>query len=162
MTEEHTTADGSAVHSEDDTLLARLREIADEADPMPEIVAEGAFAAFALRDLDSELAELIMDSEADEPALAMRGAGDDVRLLTFESEAVTVEIQVTPEGSERSVLGVVTGATGPVEVETLHHRETETLDELGRFWVTGLASGLVRFRVTPEPDHTVTTRWTTI
>jgi hypothetical protein len=162
MTDELTPAGGSASEEQNDALLARLRSIADEADPVPEVVADGARAAFGMRDLDSELAELIMDSEADEPAVAMRGAGDEVRLLTFGTESVTVEIQVTPAGSERFILGVVTGATGPVEVETPHHRETETLDDLGRFWVSGLAAGLVRFRVTPESGHTVTTRWTTI
>src|SRR5262249_46475986 len=65
----------NATH-EDEALLERLRAICAEVDPVPDLVFQAARAAFTLRRLDAELAELVLDS-ADEPAgaVAVRAAG---------------------------------------------------------------------------------------
>ena len=51
--------------SAEDAFEARLRRISGEAEPVPEHVLEAGRAAFALRDLDAELAELVADSAVD-------------------------------------------------------------------------------------------------
>jgi hypothetical protein len=145
--------------AEDEALLARLRLVAVQVDPVPELVEESARAAFAMRRIDAELAELVADSATDPAAVAMRGTTDEIRMITFSAESVSFEIQVTPSGGQLSILGLVSGATGPIEVETPTGHVTEVLDDLGRFWVSELDAGPVRFRVTPESGHAVTTTW---
>jgi len=147
---------------EDDALLARLRGVSAELDPVPELVTISARAAFAMRDIDAELAELVRDSATDPAAVAMRGTTDEIRIISFSTETVNFEIQVTPEGDQRSILGLVTGASGPIEVQTPSGHRTEELDDLGRFWVSELEAGLVRFKVTPESGHPVTTTWVSL
>src|SRR5262249_7326628 len=90
----------NATH-EDEALLERLRAICAEVDPVPDLVFQAARAAFTLRRLDAELAELVLDS-ADAPAgaVAVRAAGPaDIRMLSFTAGPLRVELQVTERDS---------------------------------------------------------------
>ena len=79
------------LHPDDTALLLRLGAIAAEVDPVPDLVLEAGRAAFLLRRLDAELAELVADSATDRAGV--RG-GDD-RLLSFEAGETSLELQVT-------------------------------------------------------------------
>nr|MBA2309510.1 hypothetical protein [Pseudonocardiales bacterium] len=100
-----------------DPVLERLRLIATEVDDPPELVFDAARAALLTRQLDAELAELVMDSAVDELA-AVRDGGDDVRLLSFEASTVSMELQVSESGEARVLHGLVRGHGGEVVVES--------------------------------------------
>src|SRR5260370_33838830 len=77
----------------DEEILARLRRIMAEADPVPGPLLGAARAVFGLRDLDARVAELVRDSLVDSPVTAVRGDGP--RLLSFEAGDVVIECGVT-------------------------------------------------------------------
>jgi hypothetical protein len=128
----------------DDELLARLRNAANELDPVPEHVLAAARAAITTRRLDEELAELIADSALVDGAV--RAAGSEVRLLSFEAADVSLELQVEYRGDEVSVRGLVTGTAGEAVVEVAGTRHAVPIDD-GWFAVTGLPRGATRVSV---------------
>ncbi|QIM22539.1 hypothetical protein G7075_17705 [Phycicoccus sp. HDW14] len=85
----------------DDALVERLRALAAAVDPPPAHVEEAARAAFETRTLD-HLARLLTDS-ADGEALLTRAAYDAltgaVRLLSFATDEVGIDLQVAVEGT---------------------------------------------------------------
>ena len=100
----------NAIHDDED-LLERLRAICEEVDPTLDLVIEMARAAFSLRRLDAELAELVLDS-ADEAAgaVAVRAAGlADIRMLSFVAGPLRIELQVTERDGWRHLVAHVTG-----------------------------------------------------
>lgn len=146
---------------EDDLLMDRLRRIAAEIDPPPEHVVEAARAALGTRRLDEELAELVMDSELVETGRVRSGAAQ-VRLLSFESAAVSVELQVEESAAGRSVRGLVAGATGDVVLETLHQRVSVLLNEDGWFTIDAAPAGIVRFRLRSTAGAAVLSSWVSL
>ena len=147
----------------DDDLIARLRGLAGQVDPPPQIVLESARAAFLMRRIDAELAELVLDSGVDAGPVLVRGVEDDtVRMLSFETDTVSIEVQVTEVDGRRSLLGLVSGAAGPVEVETVRGRSSVTLDSLGRFSVADVPPGTVRLHLTADNGTPVATSWVSL
>jgi hypothetical protein len=144
----------------DDELEQHLRAIAAEVDPVPELLLEQARAAYTLRDLDAELAELVLDSDVDEGAALVRG-GDDLRILSFRAEQLSVELEVSRTGGRWSLRGLAVGATGTVDVETSEGTVTAALDDRGRFTADDLAPGSLRLHLTAEGGARVTTSWVT-
>jgi hypothetical protein len=142
-----------------DLLEIRLRRLAQTADPVPELLLQSARAALTLRTLDAELAELVHDSAVDPELILVRGPGHDVRMLSFEYGTVAVDLQVSETSSGRELLGLVSGASGDVEVEQAGGRTTVPLDEAGRFVLSGLASGPVRLHLHAEDGTAITTSW---
>lgn len=144
---------------DDGWLLSRLREAADDADPVPEFVIAAGRAAFALRRLDAELAELVRDS-ADERAglIAVRGDGE-VRLISFETGPVAVELQVTQRGMMRDLVAQISGADVAVaEVETPGLRHDVALAD-GVVTADGVPAGLLRLHVHTADGHDLVTSW---
>ena len=148
----------------DDELLAWLRRIAAEADPVPELVIQAARSAFGLRDLDARLAELVRDSAVDVAATAVRGP--ERRLLSFEAGDVAVECEITERDVRRDILGQLVGglASGiDAEVAGIDVTSTQTVtvpvDERGRFSVRDLPPGPVRLRCRLADGTTVVTSW---
>lgn len=146
--------------TDDEELLAALREAAAQADPVPELVLRNARAALSTRDLDAELAELTLDS--DQLESAVRADGDDVRLLSFETPHVSIELQVEYDRGRVGLRGLVTGASGPAEVEVGGERHVCPIDEEGWFTVSGLPRGATRVRVTGPDGRPVTTGWASL
>ena len=146
---------------DDAELLERLGAVAMVADPVPASVRDLGRASFGLRRLDAELAELVSDS--DEMLAGVRSAASDVRLLTFETDDVVIEAQVSIEGGKRSVLGQVLEvgvAAGTVHIESAYDtRQDATLDDLGSFRFDDMAAGTVRLVVTMPTGKSVATRW---
>ena len=106
---------------DDDALLAVVgRALADDpvVEPgddvaVPDEVVAVARAAFQLRDIDDELAELVHDSLHDEPMLVRHEATLN-RLLSYVSSRLGLDVELEADG--RTLMGVVTPA-GPADVE---------------------------------------------
>ncbi len=128
-------------------LFARLAQIAEEIDPAPRLAYELGHAAFELRRLDSELAELICDSATDTESLAGVRGELGVRLLSFEAADLDIDLQVVPQAGRRSVLGQVVGTVTDVRMETAEGIVRAAVDPHGRFQVDDVAAGRMRLHV---------------
>jgi hypothetical protein len=185
---------------EDDRLVADLRSIANEVDPVPDMVHAAARAAIATRHLDRGLAVLVADSAAEhgsdagrdsrpptvasepepawpepawpelafEPDLAFEpvraGPTQASRLLSFASDGVQVDIEVSDHGDLLDLIGQFTGAAAEgcaLEYGTGEHVLLE-VDSLGRFLASGVRRGPVRTLCRSTAGVTVTTAWVTI
>ena len=149
---------------EEEKLLAELR-LAGRLDPVPPDAIAAARACFMWRTLDAELAELTYDSVLDENALAGVRSTAPLRLLTFESPAMTVEIEANVTGSRRQLIGqLVPPQPGTVEIRHVGGSRVVTADELGRFSADDLAPGPVRLecRGAAGDQAPITTDWVLI
>jgi hypothetical protein len=148
-----------------DALLRRLGHIADQVDPVPELAYQLGYAAYTVRSLDSELAELIDDSALHPDGLAAVRGETDVRMLYYQASELGVELQVTDRFGHHSALGqVIGGSAVEVRLETLElaTQESVPIDELGRFDLDDLPSGPFRLHVIDPESATVTTDWTSL
>ncbi|WP_328660515.1 hypothetical protein [Streptomyces sp. NBC_00334] len=112
-----------------DLLEEELRQAAAILDPVPAGLRQVAVDAFALHDLEARVAELAFDSLVD--AIPVRGASAPPRMLTFRTEAVTVDVEVTADGLIGQLL-----PPGPAGIEVLSGPRAHarlTADDLGRF-----------------------------
>jgi hypothetical protein len=147
----------------DDALLARLRHVAAEADPVPEAVLAAARAAILTRNLDSQLANLVADSDTATTELEfeqVRSAAGG-RLLSFEGAGVQVDVEVTGRPGGLSLIGTVTGAGTPdcvLEAADGGRREVR-LDSLGRFMLDAVPAGPARLRCQTATGAGVITSW---
>ncbi len=145
---------------DDNELLAELRH-AGELDAPPAALDQAIKAAFSLMSFDAELAALTYDSSTDERALAGVRNAEPSRFLTFEAPGLLVEVEATPQGGARRLVGQLTpaqwarlvvrhgGGAQPVEV-----------DELGRFSVDGIAAGPISLHCpAAEGAAAVSTDW---
>lgn len=149
----------------DDDLLAELREAAEVHDPVPTEVMAAARGSLTWRTIDDELAELAFDSSVDESPVLVRGPVSDEQQLTFETERVAVDLQVTGHGASRRIIGQLAPAgvadielrTGSVEV--IH----VTSDELGRVPAVDVPAGSLSLRIQfAGEDTAVVTDWITV
>ena len=131
----------------DDELQDVVGSVLDEDDPLPPGAVEFASGAFACRDMEGELAELLHDCLLEE-AVALR-AEDSHRLLLFKGGELSLDLEHGPDG--------VTGAVSPpaaYDVEVRHaaaNPEGPLLSVLtngdGMFRLPGELRGPVRFVV---------------
>ena len=152
------------MHDHDD-LLARLRSVAAEVDPVPDAVRRAARAAITTRDLDGQLARLVADSAAASPALAYqpvrRAHLADDRFLTFDGGGLVIELEITADADGLTLIGQLIG-THPAECVLEHgdgRRELLRLDPLGRFLLPRVPPGPVRLRCRDLAGTAVTTSW---
>jgi len=141
-------------------LLAAIGRVHERVDPVPEFVREAGRAAFAWRDPDAAVAELVADG-----ALADAGvrAAGGPRLLTFALGDLSVDLEVHAHGAHRRVLGMLR----PVAPGRLHARHGDAevdvaLDALGRFVLEDLPAGPFRLRWRPADGPPVVTSWITL
>lgn len=143
----------------DDELIERLRRIADEVDAPSELVAETARAAFATRRLDDELAELLRDTDLAASQL-VRGEASGPRVLSFETVAVSLELQIEETAGRITLSGVVSGSVGEATIETTTTEpRTVQIDDGGWFHVGDLRAGALRVHVAAADGGGVTTGW---
>jgi hypothetical protein len=163
--------------SEDDELVNALRRVAAAIDPVPDVVHAAAHAAISTRRVDTELAILVADSAGEagadpdlDPAAAFEpvrsGAvgSQSSRLITFATDELQLDIEVTVHGDHLTLLGQVTGALIDnclLEYASGARRELE-LDSLGRFMVSGAAHGAVRARIRSASGGQVMTTWVSL
>ena len=143
----------------DDELISQLRRMAAAADPIPAGLTSAARAIFALRDVDTRVAELVRDSVLDVPVTAMRGG--DARMLSFEAGDTVIECEIIARAGVRDVRGQLSGSTAasveaqvagtpPVDVDIRPH---------GFFSVRGLPAGPFRLRCRMTDGATIATSW---
>jgi hypothetical protein len=90
----------------DEALLADLTAVlGPDADPPPEVLA-AARGSLVWRTVDTELAALTHDSLLDDDRVGVRAA-DETRILTFEADGVTLELEVDRTSSARRLIGQV-------------------------------------------------------
>ena len=154
---------GDRIVLDDDALVARLRAVASEADPVPAPVLDLARTAFTVRDLDAELAVLLVDSaESGSDLVGVRG-DNDVRLLSYEAAAVGLELQVEVRDGKRTLLGQVFGARpASIVVESGDDEVAVEPDAQGLFRADGLATGRLRLRLVTATGLIVLTPWTSV
>ena len=154
---------------EDDALVEELRALAARLDPVPKRVREGAYAAYTWRTIDAELIALTTDSAFEheherEPALVRATAGP--RVLVFESEDISIEIEVTPDSQQhlRVVGQLIPAVRAEIEIQQGAGALTTESDELGRFMIEGLSPGPARLRcrIPAQGGRFLTTDWTQI
>ncbi|SCL29420.1 hypothetical protein GA0070624_3879 [Micromonospora rhizosphaerae] len=152
-------------HDTDDDLLARLRSIAAEVDPVPDAVRRAAHVALDTRDLDGQLARLVADSAATSPGLAYepvrRADPVDDRFLTFDGSGLRIELEVTGAADGLTLIGQVIGAR-PGECVLEHgdgRRDVLRPDAVGRFVLDRVSPGPIRLRCRSLADEPVTTTW---
>ena len=142
-----------------DRLEERLRRVAREADPVTDAVLENARAAFTLRDLDAELAELVADSAVDD-GVPTRAGTDDVRMLSFAASGVSVELDADPDPHDGGVkvTGLVSGARDSLTVVRQGSRAEVSLGADGRF-AFRVDRGPLRLELTAADGRRVVTAW---
>lgn len=156
----------SDLESADNELLAQVRVMFDETDPVPEILVDAARATLSWRTIDAELAELTTDSLLEGAAVR---SGRAPRLLTFTAGAATLVVEVAEHvrgaGIGRRLLGQILSPR-PAEVEVRHAAGTTsvTADEFGRFRAEEVPPGPIslacRFGGALQPQ--LVTSWVTI
>jgi hypothetical protein len=148
----------------DDVLMEELRALAAAHDPVPPEVLAAARGSYTWRTIDAELAAIVYDSALDVERLTAVRSADTVRLLTFETAELAIELEVTPAAGGRRILGQLV-PPGPGFVELRHGGGLLELeaDELGRFAADGVEPGPVSLRCRREREGTaVETEWVTI
>jgi hypothetical protein len=121
-------------HEPDDTELEeQLRELSARLDPVPPRLLRAAADSYTWRTIDSDLAELVFDSVVDDYVAATRG-NEHARLLTFEANGLTLDVQVTGSGQGRRIVGQL---TPPQRLGVVIRQDADVTeldaDELGRF-----------------------------
>lgn len=161
---EQAPAGGNEYAVSDDELIVHLSRISAEADPVPELLLAAARDAFALRELDARIAELVYDSAVDAPLAAVRGPGAGPRTLSFESGDVAVDCEVTARESQRDIFGqFVGGYAARVDAQPARAATVSVIvDAEGCFGVSGLPAGPLRLRCHLADGTTVVTSWAVI
>ena len=118
----------------DDQLLAALGGAIKARQAVPAWFVETGKNAFAWHNIDAELAQLTYDSDVDRrEAAVLRSETASIRALTFTSEHLTLELEVTGT----SLLGqLLPPRAGEVEIQTRAGEiSTTQVDEIGCFSV---------------------------
>jgi hypothetical protein len=138
---------------DDDTLLDNLRQAIEFAGPLDTAVDTG-IAAFTWRTIDDELARasLVFDSLMENTTRA--AIDDSARLLVFEADSITLEIEVNP--------GHITGQVVPPTTGTIELQSPDgvvgrtTIQDFGSFRIEVRTRGPVRLRLHGPHTSTVT------
>lgn len=126
--------------SDDDQLQEVLRDALSIARELPPGFVDAGKAAYAWRTIDAELAALTYDSAWDAEELTLtRAESAMLRTLTFASDALTIELELT----EHEVLGQIS----PPQAGTV--RLAADTEDLGTTPVDDLGFFIVR----PAPRH---------
>lgn len=143
----------------EERLIADLRSGIDEADPMPTDVDEFARAAFAWRNVDTELAEIAYDS-TDVGALDHVRSTASARMVTFESAHWSIDIEYHEE--DRRLSGQVAPITrAEVELRLVGSSRSSSTDETGRFSFDDVSPGPGSIVIRVGED-VIATEWTVL
>jgi hypothetical protein len=144
----------------DDQLEEELRQLAARLEPVPPELLRGAAGAFAWRDIDAELAELVFDSALDADEATLVRGSPERRLVSFAGGGLTIDVEVTRAGPVRTVMGqIAPPQRGAVDIRRRQETVTVEADELGRFESGPLAPGPLSIRLRPAAGSPVVTDW---
>ncbi|HEX6340744.1 hypothetical protein [Umezawaea sp.] len=138
--------------STDDDLLVRLRDMWDECDPPPAVLADLACFALDHATADDEVLDVVRG-----PRLAAVRGDERSQLITFDSASLTIMVNVTAhaDGSVRLDGWITPPAAYPVELRLPTATRSTSCDGNGRFAFTGVVPALAQFSV--RANGTVTT-----
>jgi hypothetical protein len=146
-----TPSSGDLVADIDD-LMAALRAMWDERDPVPDDLAERVSFALSLENIEVELARM------EEHLLAGAGArGEErVRTVTFTSASLSVMVTIgdEPAGTVRIDGWIQDGGSLDVEVRGEAGTRACRADGDGRFVLEGVVHGLVQLIFQPTAGGT--------
>lgn len=141
----------------DDELLGRLRDLLAGDDPVPAEVVAAARDIHSWPSIDAEIARLVEDSLLS----AAEVRGDAARLLTYQADAVSLEIEVTESAGRLQILGqVMPPNAARIRVEQPGDGVDATVGDRGRFTAENLRPGPTRFICTLGEQAPVRTEWT--
>jgi hypothetical protein len=146
---------------DDDRLQAALSEAIKARQAVPAWFIETGKNAFAWHNIDAELAQLTYDSDADRREAAVtRSETASIRALTFTSDHLTLELEVT----RNSLLGqLLPPRAGELEIQTRAGEiSTTQVDEIGCFSVDPIPPSPFRLRCRAAVGTDVLTGWITI
>ncbi len=136
---------GEQLDTGDAALLAAVRALYDETDPVPTGLVERIRFELTLDALQAEVATL---TQLDFETAGARGAATEtVRTITFTSESLTTMVTLTAQedGTVRVDGWAAPGAGVRVEVRLSGGTRESTADEDGRFVFEDLPAGRTRF-----------------
>jgi hypothetical protein len=139
-------ASAGKISPDDETLLADIGRVLEEADPPPGDLVQRVQFAIALESLDVEVAHW----ERMDALSGVRGGGGGQGTITFTVSDLTVMINLTKIGQRHRIDGwlVPAGEYG-VEVRVAEHGSSSTVaDEGGRFVLDGVPCGTTQIVVT--------------
>lgn len=145
--------------SDDDQLFEVLRDALTTAREVPPGLVEAGKAAYSWRTIDAELAALTYDSawEGEEVVLTRAAESASLRRLTFASEAMSIELELTP--------GEMLGQVSPPQAGTVQLTDgsdglgTTPVDELGFFVVRPVPRRPFQLICRTDSGATVQTGW---
>jgi len=151
---------------DDEGLLAALNEMLGQRGAPPRWSIDVAKGSYGLRAIDAELAALTSDSEFAATGSVLRAEGGP-RLLVFDTEALSVEIEIEPGNrAERWQLVGQLIPAGPARIQVRRAPPAEPAwveaDELGRFAVDDVASGPLSLICVRPGQPAAATAWITI
>jgi hypothetical protein len=120
--------------ADEERLLADLARLVRQRDAVPPALVEMARETFTWGTVDTELAELVADSQHSETAALVRSPAASARLLAFAAGGLRLDLEVLADVSSRSLVGELDPASSArITVEHPAGSLTEESDELGRF-----------------------------
>lgn len=146
---------------DDERLLTALGEAMKARQAVPAWFVETGKNAFAWHNIDAELAQLTYDSNVDRrEAAVMRSETASIRALTFTSDHLSLELEVTGP----SLLGqIIPPRSGTLEIHTRGGEiNSVEVDEIGCFAVDPIPDSPFRLRCRTSDGIAVLTGWITI
>ena len=146
---------------DDEQLMAALGEAMRAREAVPASFIQTGKNAYAWHNIDAELAQLTYDSASDLGlAAAVRSETATIRALTFTSDHLSIEVEVT----EDSLVGqVVPVRAGTIEVQAKEAvTGTIPVDEVGCFAVSPKPASPFRLRYRADDGTEVVTGWITL
>jgi hypothetical protein len=129
-------------------LLADLRTVYENVDPVPPGLVEQVQFAIALESLDVEVLRL---READSPLAGARGE-EQTRTITFDTESLTIMISISaadPDDRVRIDGWLAPAAAHQIELRTASGSLTTVADDQGRFVIDLIPHGMAQLVVRP-------------
>ncbi len=127
----------------DFAILDDIRELFEQADPMPADLPERIRFSLAMRDLEAEVARLTAAEQQD--LVGARGA-EHSRTITFDSNSLTIMIRIDSnrDGTVRIDGWLAPAQRREIEMQAIADTLRVSSDEQGRFAFPSVPGGTVR------------------
>jgi hypothetical protein len=140
--------------SDDEALLAELRDAVQAASEVPPGFIAAGKAAFAWRTVDADLAALTHDSMT---LAGTRTDAADIRSMTFVAPTLTIEVEIMPDGLAGQL---VPPQPGQIELQPRDgNTRSVYADDVGWFVLSPPPRGMFRIRVTLADGSSAVTPW---
>ena len=150
---------------DDEALLEAVREMLGRHESAPDLSVDLAKSSYGLRTVDAQLAVLTSDSGLATAGSGVR-SGTAPRLAVFETEDLSVEIEIEPSaqaGSWRLVGQLIPASSARIQIR---QQQAEPVwvdaDDLGRFAADRLPGRSLSLMCVREGMQPVVTEWIAI